>query len=138
MNTDKKHLDHATLSEKFNRDEERVNWHDKTLWFIREKRDRAARQVDGWETLRNEASAIKQNVLSNLAEYLEQFEGQALANGVHVHWAFNAEEHNRIVHDIIGKKGIRKIVKSKSMLTEECHLNEYLERKGIEVIDTDL
>lgn len=138
MNTDKKLSDHATLSEKFNRDEERVNWHDKTLWFIREKRDRAARQVDGWETLRNEASAIKQNVLSNLAEYLEQFEGQALANGVHVHWAFNAEEHNRIVHDIIGKKGIRKIVKSKSMLTEECHLNEYLERKGIEVIDTDL
>lgn len=138
MNTSDNPLDHATLSEKFNRDEERVNWHDKTLWFIREKRDRAARQVDGWETLRNEASAIKHNVLSNLAEYLEQFEARALANGVHVHWAFNAEEHNRIVHGIIEKKGIRKIVKSKSMLTEECHLNEYLERKGIEVIDTDL
>ena len=130
--------DHAQFSEKFNRDEERVNWHDKTLWLIREKRDRAARQVESWETLRNEASAIKQNVLSNLAEYLEQFEARALENGVKVHWASNAEEHNQIVHTIIEKKGISKIVKSKSMLTEECHLNAYLEKNGIEVIDTDL
>jgi L-lactate dehydrogenase complex protein LldF len=131
-------IDHATRSAQFNRDENRVDWHDKTLWFVREKRDKAAHQVDEWEQLRSYASQIKENVLGNLHKYLVQFEQQAIANGVQVHWAATAKEHNEIVHGIIASKGIKRIVKSKSMLTEECHLNEYLESKGIEVIDTDL
>ncbi|HHH49934.1 MAG TPA: lactate utilization protein, partial [Saprospiraceae bacterium] len=62
----------------------------------------------------------------------------AIKNGVQVHWAVDAAEHNKIVGDILAKGGAKKIVKSKSMLTEECHLNEYLQAKNIEVIDTDL
>jgi L-lactate dehydrogenase complex protein LldF len=131
-------LDHAELAERFNKDEERVNWHDETLWWIRQKRDKAAHQLPEWEALRETASLIKDNMLSNLSNYLQQFEEKAIANGVTVHWAANDKEHNQIVFDLLQKNGISKMVKSKSMLTEECHLNEFLEANGIDVIDSDL
>ncbi|MDJ1469130.1 lactate utilization protein B [Xanthocytophaga flava] len=131
-------ITHAKEAEKFNKDEARVDWHDDTLWFVRQKRDRMAHNIPEWEQLREKASQIKNHTLSNLDQYLVQFEKQALANGVHVHWAANAAEHNQIVFQIIQKHGFQKIVKSKSMLTEECHLNEFLIGQGIEVIDTDL
>ena len=129
---------HPELSAVFNEDKERVNWHDETLWWIREKRDKAANGIAEWELLRETASQIKNNVLSDLHTYLLQFETNAKANGIYVHWAADAAEHNKIVHSILKKKGIRQMVKSKSMLTEECHLNEYLSSEGIEVIDSDL
>src|SRR6478736_8727109 len=132
------HKDHAELAEKFNKDEPRVDWHDKTLWFVREKRDKAAWQIPEWEQLREAASQIKNNVLSNLHSYLIQFEKNAQLNGATVHWASTPEEHNQIVYSIIKKHGVANIVKSKSMLTEECHLNEYLLQQGIDVVDTDL
>lgn len=130
--------DHSHLSDVFNEDEERVDWHDDTLWFIRQKRDKAANTIADWELLRSTASHIKDNVLSNLHDYLLQFEANALKNNVQVHWAADAEEHNKIVLSILEKHKIHQIVKSKSMLTEECHLNSFLENNGIEVIDSDL
>jgi L-lactate dehydrogenase complex protein LldF len=130
--------DHATASETFNKDEPYVNWHDETLWFVRQKRDRAAFQLPEWEALRESASQIKNYVLSHMDSLLEQFEKNAIANGVQVHWAADGDEHNRIVGDIMKKHGVTQMVKSKSMLTEECHLNTYLAAEGIEVIDTDL
>lgn len=130
--------DHASLAEAFNKDEPRVNWHDETLWWVRVKRDKASKSLPEWELLRETASQIKNNVLSNLSEYLIQFEKEATKNGITVHWAADANEHNEIVHSLLQKHGISQMVKSKSMLTEECHLNEYLQQKGIEVIDTDL
>ncbi|HEX8376748.1 MAG TPA: LUD domain-containing protein, partial [Pedobacter sp.] len=71
-------------------------------------------------------------------DYLIQFEENAKANGVIIHWAADGKEHNDIVYSILKKHGINQMVKSKSMLTEECHLNEFLEEKGIGVIDSDL
>lgn len=130
--------DHPALSDVFNKDEDRVNWHDETLWFVRAKRDKAAHNIPEWEDLRENASKIKDNVLSNLHAYLLSFEEQAQRNGITVHWAADAQEHNKIVHQILTENGIDRIVKSKSMLTEECHLNEYLQHNNIEVIDTDL
>jgi L-lactate dehydrogenase complex protein LldF len=129
---------HPQLAEEFNRDAKRVRWHDETLWWVRQKRDIAARSIPEWEQLRELASAIKDNVLDNLHDHLIAFEKNALANGIHVHWAKDGDEHNRIVHELLRRHNIARIVKSKSMLTEECHLNEYLQRNGIEVIDTDL
>ena len=129
---------HSQAAEAFNKDIPRVNWHDETLWFVREKRDKIAFQIPEWELLRETASQIKNNVLDNIHDYLLQFEANAKANGVIVHWAANGEEHNQIVHSIMEKHGVKQMVKSKSMLTEECHLNEYLADKGIEVIDSDL
>jgi L-lactate dehydrogenase complex protein LldF len=130
--------DHATLSEEFIKDEERVNWHDGSLWWIRQKRDKVAKQIPEWENLREAASAIKTNVISHLHEYLLQFEANAIKNGITVHWANDAQEHNEIVYRILKEKEIKQLVKSKSMLTEECQLNEYLEERGIGVINSDL
>lgn len=130
--------DHAALAEAFNKDEERVNWHDGSLWWIRQKRDRSAKQIPEWEDLREAASQIKSNVLSNLHGYLLQFESNCEKNGIKVHWAADAQEHNEIVYSILKAKEIGQMVKSKSMLTEECHLNEYLADRGIEVINSDL
>jgi len=131
-------LEHAELAAVFNQNEPRVNWHDETLWWVRQKRDRAAHAIPEWEQLRELASEIKQHTLSNLHEYLIQFEKRALANGVFVHWAADAAEHNAIILDIMKAKSVRRVVKSKSMLTEECGLNPVLEANGIEVVDTDL
>jgi len=130
--------DHAQLAEAFNKDKARVSWHDETLWFVREKRDKAANKFAGWEQLRETASQIKDNVLSNLDTYLIEFEANALKNGIVVHWAKDASEHNAIVLSLLQKHKITSMVKSKSMLTEECYLNEFLQVNGVEVIDTDL
>lgn len=131
-------MSHPEAAAKFNEDVARTEWHDQSLWFFRQKRDNASHQVPEWETLRNLASQIKDNVLSNLDTYLQEFERNAKANGVQVHWAKDAAEHNEIVHGILQTHNVQRIVKSKSMLTEECHLNPYLEKRGIEVVDTDL
>lgn len=131
-------LKHPELSDKFNADELRVDWHDETLWWIRQKRDKAAWKLPEWEELRESASEIKHNTLSNLHEYLLEFEAKAKANGIQIHWAANGTEHNQIIHQILLDNKVGKIVKSKSMLTEECHLNPFLAEKGIEVIDSDL
>ncbi|TAG99943.1 MAG: lactate utilization protein [Sphingobacteriales bacterium] len=130
--------DHASLAEQFIKDEARTDWHDETLWFVRQKRDKAAYGLPEWEQLRTWASEIKDHTLSALDNYLVEFETNAIANGIKVHWAVDAAAHNKIVYDIMKAQGVKKLVKSKSMLTEECHLNEYLQQQGIEVVDTDL
>jgi len=131
-------MNHAIESRKLIKDIDRMHWHDEALWFVRKKRDNARDTVPEWEELRERASTIKGTVLADLDKYLIQFSDTAEANGVHVHWAIDAEAHNKIVYDILRKASVEKLVKSKSMLTEECGLNPFLEDKGIEVIDTDL
>jgi L-lactate dehydrogenase complex protein LldF len=129
---------HAERAAKFAADDARAHWHDQALWFVRAKRDRAASAVPDWERLRGLASAIKAHTQSRLADYLEEFERNAVAAGARVHWARDAEEHNAIVHRILEERGATRLVKSKSMLTEECHLNPYLEARGIEIVETYL
>ncbi len=131
-------MSHSTKAAQFNKNVARTEWHDEALWFVRSKRDKVVHQVEEWEQLRAWASSIKEHTLSHLDEYLVEFEKNARANGIHVHWAKDAAAHNRIVGDILAKRGVKHLVKSKSMLTEECHLNPYLEKQGIEVVDTDL
>ena len=130
--------DHAALAEQFIKDEPRVDWHDETLWFVRAKRDIAVHQLPEWEQLRELGSQIKNHTLSNLDIYLKEFEAKATANGITVHWAEDANAHNKIMYELMRKNKITRVVKSKSMLTEECKLNPYLTAKGIDVIDTDL
>lgn len=131
-------MNHADSAQLFILDEPRTHWHDDALWFVRVKRDRAARSLPEWELLRETASQIKAHTMSRLGDYLEQFESQAGKLGAKVHWACDAAKHNRIVLEILQSHGVRRLVKSKSMLTEECHLNPHLEAHGIQVIDTDL
>ena len=132
------HQEHAELAEVFNKDEPRVNWHDETLWFVRQKRDKVAHTIPEWEELRELASGIKSHTLSNLDQYLIDFEKRCQENGVVVHWAIDGVSHNKIIHELIQKNQIKRIVKSKSMLTEECGLNAFLESQHIEIVDTDL
>lgn len=130
--------DHAARAAAFARDPDRVGWHDGAVWAVRMRRDAAAAGVDDWEGLRERAAAIKRHALSRLPDYLEQLEDRASRLGVTVHWARDADEHNAIVHGLLADHDVRHVVKSKSMLTEECELNPYLEQRGIEVVDTDL
>ena len=129
---------HSKAAERYQLKPEVVERHDNTFFGVRQKRDRMAQALPEWEDLRETASQIKKHTITHLADYLEQFERNATKNGVHVHWAKDAKEYNQIVYDILQSHGVKKVVKSKSMLTEECHLNQSLEKQGIEVIETDL
>jgi len=131
-------MSHAKKAAIFNKDEARTDWHDASLWMVRKKRDVAVSEIPEWEFLREFASDIKMHTLSKLDEYLEAFEKAATENGAIVHWAADAKEHNDIVLSILNKHQAKKMVKSKSMLTEECHLNDFLAANHIEVIDSDL
>jgi L-lactate dehydrogenase complex protein LldF len=131
-------VNHARNAAEFISDEKETHRHDRALWFMRAKRDIAVQSLPEWESLREKASQIKSHCMSRLADYLEQFQDNATQLGVRVHWARDASHHNEIVYGILSERHVRKVVKSKSMLTEECHLNPFLEEHGIEVIDTDL
>jgi L-lactate dehydrogenase complex protein LldF len=111
---------------------------DQLLWMMRTRRDKAASRVPEWEQLRDLASQIKEHTLSNLAHYLEMFESRAKANGVTVHWAQDAAEHNQIVYQILSDRKVDSLIKSKSMLTEECDTRRFLENRGVRVTETDL
>jgi L-lactate dehydrogenase complex protein LldF len=115
---------HATAAATFVQDAERTGWHDQALWFVRQKRDSAAQEVPEWEALRELASAIKRHTVGNLAHYLEEFERRATENGVTVHWARDASEHNAIVLDVLRERGARRLVKSKSIEVVETDLGE--------------
>jgi L-lactate dehydrogenase complex protein LldF len=131
-------MGHVSRARAFVADADRTQWHDQALWFVRSKRDRAADQVPDWETLREQAGAIKRNALGRLPELWTRFEANAIAAGAVVHWARDAREHNEIIAELLRERGIRRVVKSKSMLTEECGLNQHLEEQAVEIIDTDL
>lgn len=131
-------VDHAEAASKFIQATHHVEFHDKRLWDLRQKRDRESEDIAEWEQLRALASGIKEHTLTHLADYLEQFERNATANGMVVHWARDAAEHNQVVHDILAAQGATVLVKSKSMLTDECEMRPFLEKRGIEVIETDL
>ena len=117
---------------------ERLAAHDAAVFALREKRDRAGAAEPDFERLREQARRIKAHVLDHLGTYLERFEAAAQQAGARVHWAEDAAELRAVVLEILARAGARRVVKSKSMLTEECALNPHLEANGVEVIDTDL
>jgi L-lactate dehydrogenase complex protein LldF len=105
---------------------------------IRDKRARVVAEVPDWQALRDAGSAIKADVLARLPELLVQFEAAATAAGATVHWARDATEACAVVTDLVRGTGADRVVKVKSMATQEIGLNEALERAGIEPVETDL
>lgn len=103
-----------------------------------ERRKNAIASVDDWEGLRDRARATKDEVLLHLDTYLDQFAANAADAGAVVHWARDASEACGIVLNLIKDRGATNVVKSKSMVTEEIHLNKALEAEGIEPVETDL
>ena len=105
---------------------------------IRNKRAKVTGELPDWQELRNTGESVKNYVLANLPELLEQFERNFTAAGGHVHWARNATEANQIALELIREQGVDEIIKIKSMATAETGLNEFLEENGINAIETDL
>ena len=90
------------------------------------------------EEWREEASAMRLHVLDNLSDYVDRFERNATRAGAKVHRAKDSQEARERIGSILKDHGIAKVVKSKSMVSEEIHLNDYLESQGISAVETDL
>jgi len=93
--------------------------------------------LPGSDKLRDHAKRIKEHTLAHLDRYLEQLEASVQRLGGKVHWAATAEDAQRIIVDIARQTGCKRAVKSKSMTSEEVHLNPALEAAGLEVTETD-
>lgn len=91
-----------------------------------------------WELLREQLAQVKRHTLDRLDHYLTQLESALVARGATVHWAADAASARRIIVELARRKGVRRVVKSKSMAGEEIHLNAALEAVGIEAVETDL
>ena len=105
---------------------------------LRSGKKQASEEHGNWEAWRERGRQIRLHTIAHLDYYLNLFADNARANGAHVHFAFNAEEAVRIVLEIAERKAAKSVVKSKSMVTEELHLNRALEQIGVEAIETDL
>jgi L-lactate dehydrogenase complex protein LldF len=106
--------------------------------LVGKRRLEAARSLNNWEDLRTRARAVKDEVLLHLDRYLETFVANAEKRGAVVHWAVDATEANAIICKLARDRDARTVVKSKSMTTEETHLNDALEAAGLQVVETDL
>ena len=91
-----------------------------------------------FERLRDQGRDIKNHVLENLDFYLERFERKVTEAGGHVHWCRTADEARETILGLCRKVGAKTVTKGKSMIAEEIALNDFLEEKGIEPVETDL
>jgi len=101
---------------------------------------RAAQFPDpaAWDELRARGAAVRARALAKLPELLRQLEANLTANGIQVHWAETTAEANAIVLGILAAHDARLVIKGKSMVTEEMHLNAHLEANGVEAVESDL
>ncbi|MFT5710148.1 MAG: L-lactate dehydrogenase complex protein LldF [Halioglobus sp.] len=106
--------------------------------FMPMVRDAAVNQFDQFQNLRKQVKDVKQHTLDNLHHYLSQFEKEALNNGNQVHFARDSSEMNSIVLGICQSHRAQRVVKGKSMVTEETRLLHHLQRGGLNVVETDL
>ena len=89
------------------------------------------------EEWRDKASELRLHVLDNLPDYVDRFETNATRAGAKVHRAKDSQEANGIIAEVLKSHSIQKVVKSKSMVSEEIHLNHHLQEQGITVVETD-
>jgi L-lactate dehydrogenase complex protein LldF len=109
-----------------------------TVERLRTAKGRSTEALGNWEVWRERGREIRAHTLENLDFYLEQFTTRALEAGTRVHFAKDAAEARAALLGIVREKSARRIVKSKSMLSEEIGVNEALARAGAEVVETDL
>ncbi len=93
---------------------------------------------EGREALRQRAHAVRAQTIANLDHYLNQFIANAQANGIIVHQAETSQEAVQIVLQLAGRAHSKVVAKSKSMVSEEIHLNHALEKAGFQPVETDL
>ncbi len=102
------------------------------------KRAEARARLPEFDDLRDRARDMKNHTLAHLDLYLEEYEARVIESGGHVHWAETAEDARRIVLDICRKAGAKTVNKGKSMISEECGINDFLAENGIKPVETDL
>lgn len=105
---------------------------------LRSGKRQAMEEHGNWEEWRERGRQIRLHTIAHLDYYLELFAEQARKNGVHVHFADHSEEAVGLALEIAGRKSAKAAVKSKSMVTEELHLNQALQSIGVEAVETDL
>src|SRR5438067_7573042 len=110
---------------------------DRALTTLGERRDAAIGQIE-WQTLRHDLAERREAAIDRLPELIDRFTREAETVGARVYRAPDAAEARRIVAGLCRAKGAKLVVKSKSMATEEIHLNHHLEREGLRVVETDL
>jgi len=110
---------------------------DRATWLSMNKREKMIAEID-WPAMREQARVIKKSVIDNLDSSLQQFIEQAESRGVTVLRAADAQEAVKLASKIAHDNNVKRVVKSKSMLTEEIGLNSYLEAEGLKVVETDL
>jgi L-lactate dehydrogenase complex protein LldF len=102
------------------------------------KRQAAVDKLPEFEALRDEAAAIKTHAIAHLDYYLETYAANVEASGGQVHWCSTAADARQAVLKICRDAGARTVTKGKSMVTEEIHLNDFLEANGVTPVETDL
>ena len=105
---------------------------------LRNGKKAASEEHGNWEEWRERGRQIRLHTIAHLDYYLNEFVNNARANGLHIHFADTSAEAASIALDIAAHKQASTVVKSKSMVSEEVHLNHVLEKAGIEAIETDL
>ena len=106
--------------------------------YLMDKRKGAFSSEDELEVLREQCRLIKQRCLAKLPHLLEQLEGKLEQNGIKVHWAETITEANEIIAQLIAQKNGKSVVKGKSMVSEETALNDYLEERDVECLESDM
>jgi len=101
-------------------------------------RQAAVSEVANWEELRDHARTVKMRTLARLHDHLLELERNVIAHGGQVHWADDADAALALVGEIVRRRQVRSVVKSKTMLGEEIRVNEALASAGVEVVETDL
>lgn len=102
-----------------------------------QKREKAFSGLD-FRALREELARIKDRAIERSDELLDVFMARAAARGSHVHFAGGSRQANEIIYRVLKDRGVKVLVKGKSMVSEETGLNDYLSRRGIEARETDL
>lgn len=100
--------------------------------------ERGKTRFADWEEARRRCAAVKYDAVNHLDRYLVEFEGRVKERGGHVFWASDAEEARQYICDLATSRGVKRVVKSKSMVTEEIHLSPAMEKLGMDVLETDL
>jgi len=128
---------HHRIDDALHNDQLRSNFRS-AMTGVMERRAQQFPDDDQLQALREQAQAVRANSLVKQPELLERLEQKLTENGIQVHWAEGSEQANAIIHGILEAAGAKTVVKGKSMVSEETELNQYLEQRGIQIIESDL
>ncbi|WP_120945971.1 LutB/LldF family L-lactate oxidation iron-sulfur protein [Helicobacter labacensis] len=126
------------ITEKLGDAQLRTNLRSAMDTLIHKRRDLLASRYPEWERLREMGKNAKLKVLAQLDTYLQRFEQNATNNGFIVHYASSTKDANEIIYNLAKERGVDRILKGKSMASEEIGLNQFMQQKGIVAKETDL